>query len=203
MKITTSNARFRALINKALAKEGEKALKGAASNIRKQVKEVVRRAIATCPEMRELSGGTLKLDFGLTEDPTTAITNSVANSTRVSVSKISYRGGSFRGGVKITVQPSAFSNLLSLPVAQQAIESGGSIPWLKWLLTAGDAIIIGDFGVDYEVGTGRTGGATMKNSEKPFKVNPLYSGDEVDNFVTRAINHTLREISAIVRKELS
>ena len=70
MKITTSNARFRALINKALAKEGEKALKGAASNIRKQVKEVVRRAVATCPEMRELSGGTLKLDFGLTEDPT-------------------------------------------------------------------------------------------------------------------------------------
>ena len=203
MKITTSNARFRALINKALAKEGEKVLKSAASNIRKQVKEVVRRAIATCPEMRELSGGTLKLDFGLTEDPTTAITNSVANSTRVSVSKISSRGGSFRGGVKITVQPSTFSNLLSLSVAQQAIESGGSIPWLKWLLTAGDAIIIGDFGVDYEVGTGRTGGATMKKSEKPFKVNPLYSGDEVDNFVTRAINPTLREISAIVRKELS
>ena len=203
MKITTSNARFRALINKALAKEGEKALKGAASNIRKQVKEVVRRAVATCPEMRELSSGTLKFDFGLTEDPSAAIANSVANSTRVSVSKISSRGGSFRGGVKITVQPSAFSNLLSLPVAQQAIESGGSIPWLKWLLTAGDAIIIGDFGVDYEVGTGRTGGATMKKSEKPFKVNPLYSGDEVDNFVTRAIDPTLREISAIVRKELS
>lgn len=203
MKITTSNARFRALINKALAKEGEKALKGAASNIRKQVKEVVRRAIATCPEMRELSSGTLKFDFGLTEDPSAAIANSVANSTRVSVSKITSTGGSFRGGVKITVQPSTFSNLLSLPVAQQAIESGGSIPWLKWLLTAGDAIIIGDFGVDYEVGTGRTGGATMKKSEKPFKVNPLYSGDEVDNFVTRAIDPTLREISAIVRKELS
>ena len=203
MKITTSNARFRALINKALAKEGEKALKGAASNIRKQVKEVVRRAIATCPEMRELSSGTLKFDFGLTEDPSAAIANSVANSTTVSVSKITSTGGSFRGGVKITVQPSTFSNLLSLPVAQQAIESGGSIPWLKWLLTAGDAIIIGDFGVDYEVGTGRTGGATMKKSEKPFKVNPLYSGDEVDNFVTRAIDPTLREISAIVRKELS
>jgi len=203
MKITTSNARVRALINKALAKEGEKALKGAASNIRKQVKEVVRRAIATCPEMRELSSGTLKFDFGLTQDPSAAIANSVANSTRVSVSKITSTGGSFRGGVKITVQPSTFSNLLSLPVAQQAIESGGSIPWLKWLLTAGDAIIIGDFGVDYEVGTGRTGGATMKKSEKPFKVNPLYSGDEVDNFVTRAIDPTLREISAIVRKELS
>ena len=203
MKIVTSNARMRALINKALAKEGEQLLKKASSNIRSKVKEVVRRAIATCPEMRELSSGTLKLDFGLTEDPSSAIANSVANSTRVSVSKISSRGGSFKGGIKITVQPSTFSNLLSLPVAEQAIESGGSIPWLRWLLTAGDAIIIGDFGVNYEMGTGRTGGATMTQSAKPFKVNPLYSGDEVDNFVTRAIEPTLREISAIVRKELS
>lgn len=203
MKIVTSNARMRALINKALAKEGEQVLKKASSNIRKQVKEVVRRAIATCPEIQELSSGVLKFDFGLTEDPSTAIINSVANSTRVSVSKISSRGGSFRGGVRITIQPSTFSNLLSLPVAEQAIEKGGSIPWLKWLLTAGDAIIIGEFGVEYEMGTGRSGGATMKKSEKPFKVNPLYSGDEVDNFITRAIDPTIREISAIVRKELS
>ena len=88
-------------------------------------------------------------------------------------------------------------------MAQQAIEIGGSIPWLSWLLTAGDAIIIGDFGVDYEVGTGRTGGATMSREEKPFKVDPMYSGDEQDNFITRAIEPTLREISAIVKKELS
>lgn len=203
MKIVTSNARMRTLINKALAKEGEQVLKKASSNIRKQVKEVVRRAIATCPEIQELSSGVLKFDFGLTEDPSTAIINSVANSTRVSVSKISSRGGSFRGGVRITIQPSTFSNLLSLPVAEQAIEKGGSIPWLKWLLTAGDAVIIGEFGVEYEMGTGRSGGATMKKSEKPFKVNSLYSGDEVDNFITRAIEPTVREISAIVRKELS
>ena len=153
--------------------------------------------------MRELSSGTLKFDFGLTEDPSSAIANSVANSTRVSVSKITSRGGSFRGGVKITVQPSTFSNLLSLSVAEQAIEMGGSIPWLRWLLTAGDAIIIGDFGVDYETGTGRSGGATMSKSEKPFKINPLYSGDEQDNFVTRALDPVLKEISSIVRKELS
>ncbi len=203
MKIVTSNARMRALINKALAKEGEKVLKTAASNIRKQVVEVVRRAIINCPEIRELSSGVLKFDFGLTEDPSTAIANSVAGSTRVSISKITSRGESFRGGIRITIQPSTFSNLLTLPIAEQAIESGGSIPWLRWLLTAGDAIIIGDFGVDYEVGAGRTGGARMSESEKPFKVNPLYSGDEQDNFVTRAIAPTLKEISSIVRKELS
>ena len=203
MKIVTSNARIRASINKALAREGEQVLKRASSNIRKQVKEVVRMAITTCPEIQELSGGTLKFDFGLTEDPSSAIINAVSNSVRVSVSKIRSTKGNFAGGIKITVQPSSFSNLLSLSVATQAIESGGSIPWLKWLLTAGDTIIIGDFGIDYETGTGRSGGATMSRKETPFKVNSMYSGDEQDNFITRAIQPTLREISRIVRKELS
>lgn len=203
MRIVTSNARMRALINKALAREGDQILKTSASNIRREVKEVIRAAIATCPEIQELSSGILKLDFGLTEDPSTAIVNSVANSTRVSISKITSRGGSFKGGIKITVQPSSFSNLLSLSVAEQVIESGGSIPWLRWLLTAGDAIIIGDFGVHYELGAGRTGGARMDEKIGPFKVNPLFSGDEQDNFITRAIDPTLRKISAIVRRELS
>ena len=201
MKIVTSNARIRALINKALAKEGEQVLKRASSNIRPQVVQVVKRVIATCPEIQELSSGSLKYDFGLTEDPSSAIVNAVANSTRVSVSKISSRGGSFRGGVKIYIQPSTFSNLLSLSVGQQAIESGGSIPWLSWMLTAGDSIIISDFGVEYQTDTGRSGGATMDQAAQPFKVNPLYSGDETNNFITRALQPALKEISNIVRKE--
>ena len=127
----------------------------------------------------------------------------MANSTRVSVSRITSSRGSFRGGIKIYVQPSTFSNLLSLPVSQQIIETGESIPWLRWLLTAGDAIIIGDFGVEYELGAGRTGGARMSEGEKPFKVNPMYSGDVEENFITRAIDPTMREISKIIREELS
>ena len=72
-------------------------------------------------------------------------------------------------------------------------DTADKIKWVEYSLD----------GVYYEMGTGRTGCATMTQSAKPFKVNPLYSGDEVDNFVTRAIEPTLREISAIVRKELS
>ena len=203
MKIITSNAKIRASINKALAKEGEALLKKVSSSIRSQVMEVVKRAVASCPEIQELSSGTLKYDFGLTEDPSDAIVNAVANSTRVSVSKIKSTGGSFKGGVKIYIQPSTFSNLLSLSAGQQAIETGGSIPWLSWMLTAGDSIIIADFGVEYESGSGRSGGARMDRGAKPFKVNPLYSGDQTSNFVTRSLEPALKEISKIVRREFS
>lgn len=203
MKIVTSNARMRALINKALSKEGDKVLKVAASNIRRRVKEVVRVSVATCPEIQELSSGVLKFDFGLTEDPSVAIVNAVANSTRVSISKITSTRGNFKGGIKIYVQPSSFSNLLSLPVANQATEKGWQMPWLKWLLTAGDSVIIGDFGVEYEFGAGRTGGARMIEGRTPFRVNPMYSGDTEENFITRAIAPSMREISKIAREELS
>ena len=203
MKIITSNAKMRAAINKALAKEGEALLKKTSSRIKSQVTEVVRKAVASCPEIQELSSGTLKYDFGLTEDPSSVIVNAVANSTRVSVSKITSRGGSFKGGVKIYIQPATFSNLLSLSAGQQAIETGGSIPWLSWMLTSGDSIIIADFGVEYESGSGRSGGARMDGAARPFKINPLYSGDQTNNFITRALEPVLKEVSKIVRREFS
>lgn len=80
MKIVESNSRLRAQINKALAKEGEKVLATAASRIQSRVREIVRVAIASCPEISSLSGGTLRLDFGLEEDPSSQIVNAIVGS---------------------------------------------------------------------------------------------------------------------------
>lgn len=202
MEIVQSNARLRALINKALAKEGEKALTKAASRIGSKVREVVRVAISTCPEISSLSSGSLKFDFGLEEDPSLQIVNAIVSSVRVDLSKIKFSGGKFNGGITINIQPSDFSNLLSLPVAEQPVK-GGAIPWLSWLLTSGDAVIIAEFGVEYASGQGRTGGARMSQDFAPFRVDPRYSGDSENNFITRAIAPKIREISSIIRKELS
>jgi hypothetical protein len=193
MKIVESNSRLRAQINKALAKEGDKVLATAASRIQSRVREIVRVAIASCPEISSLSGGTLRLDFGLEEDPSSQIVNAIVGSVKVDVTN---------GGITINVQPSDFSNLLSLSIAQQPVR-GGSIPWLSWLLTAGDSIIIADFGVEYSSGSGRTGGARMSQDFAPFRVDPRFSGNSQDNFITRAITPKFREISSIIRKELS
>ena len=202
MKIVESNARLRAQINKALAKQGDKVLTTAASRIQSKVREIVRVAIASSPEISSLSGGTLRLDFGLEEDPSSQIVNAIVGSVKVEVTKIRATAGRFGGGITINVQPSDFSNLLSLSIAQQPVR-GGSIPWLSWLLTAGDTIIIADFGVEYSSGSGRTGGARMSQDFAPFKVDPKFSGNSEDNFITRAITPKFREISSIIRKELS
>ena len=202
MKIVESNSRLRALINKALAKEGQKILTSSAKRIEVKIKGLVRTAIASSPEISSLSGGSLRLDFGLDVDPSSQIIDAVTGSVNVQVSKIRSSGGKFSGGILITIQPSNFSNLLSLSVAEQPIKNG-SLPWLKWLLTTGDSIIIADFGVEYKSGSGRTGGARMSEDFAPFRVDPRYSGTVDNNFITRAIQPYLKEISSIIRKELS
>ena len=100
--------------------------------------------------------------------------------------------------MQINIQPSTYSNLLSLPVAQQALEIEARIPWLEWLLTAGDSIIIAHYGVEYGAGLGRSGGAHMVGLKDapfgPYKVNSAFSGNLNDNFITRSIKRSEAQI---------
>lgn len=202
MRIVQTNAQLRTLMNKLLAKEGDKALRNASPRIKRRVKELVTAALASSKEISEISSGVLRLDFGLTQDPTVEIINSVANSVYVEVRRIRATKSKFGGGVTIAVQPSNYSNLLSLPGAQQEIR-GGSIPWLNWLLTRGDDIIIGNFGVEYGSMYGRTGGARMSEEFSPFRVDPRYSGTPESNFITRSLAPYEKTISKIIKEEIS
>ena len=202
MKIVQSNARIRAKINKLLAKEGNKTLEKAARNIEKKVKPLIREAIAGSPEISSLSSGTLKYDFGLTQDPAGEIVSSVVNSVVVNVTKIRATRGKFNGGITVSIQPSDLKNLLSLPSANQIIEDGGALPWLQWLLLSGDSIIIASAGVEYKSG-GRSGGAVMSVDFAPFRVDPRFSGSSGNNFITRAIDSQGKKILQIMRSEFS
>lgn len=205
MRIVESNAKLRALMNKLLAKEGDKALKNASRRIKRRVQAVVLTAISTCDEIQELSSGqgVLRLDFGLDDDPTDSIIDAIVESVFVEVRRVRAVAGGFRGGLTLGIQPAGYANILLLPEASQSIESGGSLPWLSWLLTKGDAIIIEDYGVEYGSGFGRTGGAKMSEKQAPFRVNPRYAGDLESNFITRALAPYGLQISKIIKEEIS
>ena len=78
---------------------------------------------------------------------------------------------------------------------------GGRIPWLNWLLTAGDSILIANFGVEFG-SYGRTGKARMSGNFAPYKVHSSFSGTPDNNFITRAIAAVYPQIKEIIRKEL-
>ena len=99
------------------------------------------------------------------------------------------------------MQPNDYSNLLSLSASKQIIE-GGAIPWLNWLLTLGDSIIIANFGVEYGP-FGRSGMARMTEKQRPFKVDSAYSGNITDNFITRSIQMNKSSIEEAIVKVLT
>jgi hypothetical protein len=197
-KLLESNRAITAKINIALAKEVDRAFKKSSSEIRNEIKPIVANALFGSPEIVSLQGGVLRFDFGLTGDPGPQIVNAIVESLQVKVEKTRGNANGISGGLTLFIQPSDYSNLLTLPVAMQALEIEGRVPWLEWLLFAGDSIIIAHYGVEYGAGLGRSGGAHMvrlKNAPLgPYKVNSAFSGTIDNNFITRAISRVSSKI---------
>ena len=194
LKIIESNAEIQRMIERGLRKDAQKMLSQSISRIKSRITPIIRTALTTCPEIQSLSGGKLAADFGLTSDPSGQIVSAIMSSLNVRPRKGNAKD---LGGVVVELQPTSFANLLGLSTAEQEID-GGSIPWLYWLLTQGDTILIAGYGVDYG-SHGRTGEAIMNQKLAPFKVDSSFSGTEENNFITRAINRVSSQIKSAIQ----
>jgi len=198
LKLVESDNVITAKIYKAYAKELEKHFRSVSGSLLSSLRPIITSALSSSPEIQSMSGGLLQADFGLTSNPGPSIVSSIISTLALKTEKVSTNGKIITGGFTVVMQPQDYSNLFSLPVATQIIE-GGSLPWLKWLLTLGDTIIIANFGVEYGP-YGRTGRARMTEESRPFKVNSAFSGTVDDNFITRAIQRSKSQIiNAIIK----
>jgi len=198
--LTETNSQIEAKILKAIAQDVNKGFSQKINLVKDIFSRNVYSAIISCPEMNSVSGGVLKIDFGLLFDPVAAIAGAVSDSVSVQFKKINNKLTA--GGFSVTIQPLDYLNLLSLPEAINITEKGVTLTWLDWLLTYGDSIIIADFGVKY-TSDGRTGGGYMSPEAKPFKVNLMFSGIADNNFITRAIDAKLPDIENDLIRALS
>ena len=202
IKLIESEKEIRGKINKALAREFDNKLKKIKSSILSRLKPIIANALFSSPEIISLQSGVLRFDFGLTADPGPQIVGAVVNSLELIVERSTGNANGITGGFTIHLQPTDYANLLSLPVAMQALEIEARIPWLEWLLTAGDTIIVGHFGIEYGAGLGRSGGAHMVPLSRaplgPYKVNSAFSGTINNNFITRALSGVSGQINKII-----
>lgn len=197
IKLLESDQVVQKKIREAAAKELNKSFSRKVPALKNKLIPVIRAALNASPEINSLRGGLLALEFGLESDPTSSIIDAITASLEIRFTPINSK--TLAGGLSLVMQPSNFSNLLSLPQASQPIEDG-SLPWLSWLLTAGDSIIIANFGVEFgSFPQSRTGGARMAQKAAPYKVNSAFSGTEDDNFITRSISTASGEIRRIIR----
>ena len=202
LKLTDGIANIEKKILRAIVVEANQGFLKSIVKAKEPIKVIVRNALEASPEISSLNGGTLRADFGIPsgKDVTTQIVQAIVNSITFSAQKFSASAGNIRGGVTIGIQPTSFVNLLGLGITET--ENTGSIPWLQWLLTAGDSIIIADFGVDYGP-YGRSGMARMTVKRRPFKVDSAFSGTPEDNFITRALESKGDDIQKAIVRSLS
>jgi len=202
LKLIDSVAHIEKKMLRAIVGEANKGFLKSILKAKEPIKVIIRSALESSPEISSLNGGTLRADFGIPvgKDVTTPIVTSIAESITFTTQKFSLRGNSISGGVTIGIQPDSFVNLLGL--GNTELEKGGSIPWLQWLLTSGDSIIIADFGVDYGL-KGRSGMASMTVKRRPFKVDSSFSGTATDNFITRALTPRAGQIEKAIIRSLS
>ena len=195
IKFRESNKEIISLINTALAKEINVAIKQAIPVLQQKIIPVIRTSLLTSPEISSLSNGILRAEFGLTSDPTPELIEAILATFQI---RPLYAQKNRGGGIEIVMQPGDYSNILGKSFAQQPID-GGSLPWLSWLLTLGDSIIITGFGVEFGAfKTSRTGEAKMSSKAAPYKVNSAFSGTLNDNFITRAVNRVYPQIQSII-----
>jgi hypothetical protein len=163
------------------------------NTMRPDIWQIIFDAVITSPAAASLTNGKLRIDFGLTTSPAGDIARSVADT--LSIRAIMAPGGNLQGGLVLKLQPSDYSNLSGL--GQQVTEKGQFLPWLDWLLTLGQQIIITNHGVSYG-SKGRTGGGNMDKREAPFKVDSQFAGTVDDNFITRAVQSVVPQIQSIL-----
>lgn len=167
-----------------------------ASKVETAVRNTLLNALQQTPEYSSLVAGPLTGHFGFRDGKSRAdaIIQAAASSVKCRVITARNRGANITGGLEITAVPADFGELLSLP--QASVDTAkGSLPWLEWLLTRGDSIIIADYGIAFgDFKSSRSGEAIMMKGLKAYKIPIGVSGTLQDNWFTRCIStmeHTL------------
>ena len=205
IKLLGSDASIEKEIMRALAAHVNANLIKNRDRILSDLKRLIPVWMNAQPEIQSLlddgSTGSLEAQFGIPADqaPTvvSAIIQGIVDSVKIEIIKAA-SNKKFFGGIRFGIQPTDFVNLLSLSAAKIITEKGTTLEWLKWLLTAGDSMIV--IGYDYFPGNGgRSGGGTMAGGGA-WRVPPQYSGTASNNFITRALNGREKDIAAIFRR---
>ena len=194
-------------ITQAISKELSMAAKKALGGLQTKIEEMVYFWIEQQPEIASLQGGLLQGDFGIPEGQEGAIVQEILFAVSQSI-ELGFAGfdKNLKGKLLIHVQPTSFENVLSV-VHPVVTKKGTLIPWLKWLLFSGDAVVVLNYHVDYLSGSDAAGsrsgtGAVMKSGDV-FRVRPEFSGTRDNNFITRAFADKDGQIGRLLEEHIS
>lgn len=203
--ITDSKQDIENKILKALLPQCKKFMDNAVSVIKAELPGILYAAITSRPEYMSLVAGTLRLEFGIPDANV-----KVASLIDTWISNIEYNyvkpvmsGSKINSSISAQFVKADFSDVINSDDAN-VITSEYTLPWLKWLLLDGSAIIVPKHNVVFGPNPrSRTGDAIMRQSVSGWKVPAEYAGRSSDNWITRAISDSESNVRNLLKKALS
>ena len=207
IEITTSPSEFKKMVMQAIADHINSIAIKIAADVTETIKPLVYDAVHDCHEMQALRSSDLRAAMGLNppqaRDVSKQIAESVSSSLIVESGKVTPINLSTM--ISIYVQPAGLDNVLSVggsTVNYTSTEGKQvTIPWLDWLLTEGDRILVSGFSLELGQGLGRSwGGRMVEAPTGSWRIEPQYAGTLTDNFVTRALAE--KKLESAISKEI-
>lgn len=195
LKVNTTEEEIAKFITDEIALRLDRAVSGAILPIRLGVATLLDESIKASQEYHAIVGGRLQAELGLTSpnEAMEAIIAGLKSSMQLNFTGI--RNGS--GTLLIEISKDDFSDVMP---AQPL--GGTPIPWLDWLLTKGDSIVVSTHTISYKnTPDSRTGLAIMVKGGT-YRIPPEYSGLPENNFITRSIQTIEAPLSRLIEFEI-
>jgi len=208
LKLLENDAVIQKRVLKLIKDALDSAIKRSIGIVSTETKNLVRGAIVSSDEYRELLGGELQAELGVADSSTRLgyILEIWLDSLTISRKPVRISGSYITGGFSIFMIKQDWSDVLGSSAAQYVTSKGTVMPWLEWLLLAGDATIIKDYTFSANIPKGfnsRTGGGVMLDApQKRWSVPRRYAGTAADNFVTRSLQGIGEQVGNLMQKEV-
>ena len=195
-------------IRTVIADKINKSAKDTILSIRPQLGPLLYNSIMNSPEAKSLFGGILQAELGPKDTDVNAVLNFVVqrlvDTISIDFKPFSPFGGIMRGHIELSLYPKTLTNdILAFSASSYLTGKGVKIPWMEWLLTLGDRVIVRRYTVDYlHTRNSRTGLATMApDKTKGWRVPPAFSGTTTNNFISRALDDLSIILNVVFEKE--
>jgi hypothetical protein len=211
IELLDSDSSINKKILNAIAEEFNDQIYNKISVIRSKIADGVVFMLKATDIYQSLTNGDLAGHFGLPVNNRTTmvdgIISTVANNLEVEFKPAKVMGGQFVNGISIGVLIKNFTDVLALSEAVVTTSKGQILPWLDWLLRAGNKMIISEHEIHLIGGKGRSGKAIMiKNNASVWRVPTQFSGTINNNWLIRTFTDNaddyLNMISGILKQEL-
>ena len=130
-----------------------------------KVRELTKKIIRDSEFIKGLRGPELRGSFGIPPNLYSTVIDHIINyipaDTHIVSRPFKLTRNSITGGWVLLMGTDLFERLKNLRTVNQETEKHQKLPWMRWTLEKGNAVIITDFRIRFQTGQGRSGFAHM------------------------------------------